>query len=96
MDLRGNNLTVRFTVPIVHHEDGMVFRVYTNDHPPPHVHVIKGHGGAKIEIGDGHSPPRLVKVVGRMRDPDILKAVRVVEREWRMLLTAWRRVHGQD
>jgi hypothetical protein len=94
--LPGNNLTVRFILPIVHSEGGIVFRVYSNDHPPPHVHAINRDGAAKIELGDEHSPARVVRVDGPMRDREVLKAVRVVEREWRMLLNAWRRVHGQD
>ena len=44
-------------MPTVHREEGIAFRVYLRDHPPPHVHAIKARGFAKIEIGDAHNVP---------------------------------------
>ena len=37
-------------MPTVLQKKGFKFFFYSNDHPPPHIHVIKGNGWAKIEI----------------------------------------------
>ncbi|MBI4520710.1 MAG: DUF4160 domain-containing protein [Gemmatimonadetes bacterium] len=31
-------------MPTVHRERGFRFQMYPNDHPPPHVHVMKAPG----------------------------------------------------
>lgn len=77
-------------------EEGIAFRIYLNDHAPPHVHAIKEDGFAKIEIGNADVPPRVLKIGKHMRNQDLLKAVRVVERGWRVFLAAWRSVHGEE
>ena len=59
--------------------NGFDFRIYTNDHPPAHVHVIKGGGEAVIELGDENSPPSLRQIYG-MRDRDVTIAFRLVIR----------------
>lgn len=46
---------------------GFDFRIYTNDHPPAHVHVIKGGGEVVIEIGDEQTAPSLREIY-RMRE----------------------------
>ena len=32
---------------------GFKFFFYANEHPPPHVHVMKGSGWAKVEVVSG-------------------------------------------
>lgn len=82
-------------MPTVHRERGFAFRIYPKDHEPPHVHAIKAGGFVKVQIGSESIAPRIMKVGKEMTEHDVVKAVRIVEREWRMLLEAWRRVHGQ-
>ena len=76
-------------MPTVLRSAGFALRVYTDDHTPPHVHVIKAGKVVIIEL----DPVRIIRVQG-MRDADIVKAVRLVEAHAEMLSTAWREIHG--
>jgi hypothetical protein len=82
-------------MPTIHREAGIAFRVYSRDHGPPHVHAVKGTEFVRIEIGNADVAPSVSLVSRRMRDPDVVIAVRVVEREWVKFLAAWRTIHGQ-
>lgn len=82
-------------MPTVHREDGIAFRIYPKDHEPPHVHAVKAGGFAKIEIGDMDSRPRVLKLGRELKDADLLKAVRIIERRWHLFMAAWRKVHGE-
>ncbi|HEX8472704.1 MAG TPA: DUF4160 domain-containing protein [Pyrinomonadaceae bacterium] len=73
-------------------KNGFDFRIYTNDHRPPHVHVIKGDGEVVIELGDEHSPP-LIREIYSMRDRDVASAYDLVIEYQIRLLEAWRRIH---
>jgi len=81
-------------LPTVHREGGFQFRIFANDHSPPHVHVIKAGGFAKVAIGGVDEPPCLLEA-RRLKDRDIVRAVRIVEREWRKLMSAWTNIHGK-
>jgi hypothetical protein len=76
-------------MPTVHREHGMSFVVYTDDHPPPHVHVT-GRGTAKITL----TP--IVGVLGArgMSKADTARALAVVKSHRDMMLDAWDRIHG--
>lgn len=39
--------------------NGFSFRIYPNDHQPPHVHVIKADGEVIIELGDENNLPTI-------------------------------------
>jgi hypothetical protein len=39
-------------VPTILNINGFRFIIWPADHEPPHVHVIKGKGKAKIKIGN--------------------------------------------
>ncbi len=41
-------------MPTVHREQGFRVVIYPNDHLPSHVHVQKGGGEARINLGDAH------------------------------------------
>ena len=60
----------------VHREAGFRVAIYSDDHTPAHVHVYKGEGLAIIEL----PPIRLREFRGRYKEPDIARAVRLVER----------------
>ena len=52
-------------MPTVHNIRNIRVAVYTNDHPPPHVHAVKPGGGrAKYELNCPDGPVRLVEQVG--------------------------------
>ncbi|HVF49760.1 MAG TPA: DUF4160 domain-containing protein [Pyrinomonadaceae bacterium] len=79
-------------MPTILRRNGFVFRVYTNDHRPPHVHVIKGDGEVIIELGDENSEPLLRQVYG-MRDRDVASAFNLTVEFKTELLEGWRRIH---
>ena len=80
--------------PTVHREDGFQFRIFPNDHSPPHVHAVKAGGFAKIAIGGVEEPPCLLEA-RRLKDREIVRAVRIVERESQKFMLAWTDIHGE-
>jgi Domain of unknown function (DUF4160) len=73
-----------------HREDGFEFRIWPNDHAPPHVHAWKAGGMAKIELVDGFD----VVKVREMRPMDVVRAVRIVMANMETLMQAWEEIHG--
>lgn len=83
-------------MPRVLEEEGFTVRIYgpPREHPPAHVHVEYGQEELVIiRLGTTTSPPRVWAVYG-MKDRDVLRAWRLVERHQVAILAAWRRVHG--
>ena len=74
----------------VHRENGFEFRIWPNDHTPPHVHAWKAGAMAKIELVDGFD----VVKVREMRAMDVVRAVRIVMANEEKLLQAWEEIHG--
>lgn len=74
----------------VHREDGFTFRIWSNDHPPPHVHAWKGGEMAIIRI-----LTREVVEVRGIKPADVVRAVRIVAANEAMLVEAWRDIHGE-
>ena len=76
-------------------EDGFRFYVRNppREHGPPHVHVTKA--GAEVVINlNSDAGDDLVREVYKMRDADVVKAVRLVEANIDFLLNVWRQIHG--
>lgn len=73
-----------------HREDGFEFRIWSNDHAPPHVHAWKAGGMAKIEL-TGYA----VVKVRHMGAADVIRAVRIVAANRNKLMKAWRETHGE-
>jgi hypothetical protein len=73
------------------HEEGR-FKVviWSNDHTPAHVHVKTTEGEAVIEIES-----LKIRTVRGMRERDVARAVEIVSRNARKLMTAWRKIHGE-
>jgi hypothetical protein len=80
-------------MPTVHREERFQVRIFYNDHPPPHVHVVKGSGYAKITIPHGEIA-RLIEARG-LANRDIVRAVRIVEGQQEGLFRAWVAIHGK-
>jgi len=77
-------------MPTVHRAHGFEFRMYHNDHPPPHVHAY-GHGGeAKIELG-GPAGARVVFARG-LTKAGLRRAKDEVTAHREALMAAWERV----
>jgi len=82
-------------MPTVLREDGFRVVIYgpPREHPPPHVHIEHGASGlVVIRLGTGTAPPR-VWAVYDMKDRDVVRAFRLVERYHDRILHAWRVIH---
>lgn len=76
----------------VHKAMGFRFVIFTNDHSPPHVHIV-GHGGeAKVTL-DGPNGLELDWVIGINRG-DIRALMMEVQTQRNALLEAWNAIHG--
>ena len=66
--------------------------IYTDDHPPPHVHVF-GDGEIKIALTGPDDRARLVRVVGAdLRESR--RALHIVREKRDYLLARWSDIHG--
>jgi hypothetical protein len=80
-------------MPTVLRKDGFAVRIYFNDDLPPHVHVFKGGGQARISLGSGTESPQLVELEG-MSDKDAAKALSIIIEHQVELLQRWEEYHG--
>ena len=67
------------------------FVIRTNDHNPPHVHIIRGDCEAKIEI----KGRRIIRSMGYSSN-DIKRIVKFMEEREDLLLEAWYEIHKKD
>ena len=65
---------VRCNVPAVIREEGFEVRIYTFDHPPPHVHVAKAGAIVRIDL----ATHEVTEIVGDISDRDLKRAERLV------------------
>jgi pterin-4a-carbinolamine dehydratase len=65
-------------------------RIYSLDHPPPHVHVWKAV--VKIDL----TTREAIEIVGAISDRDVKRAEHVVARNAARLKGEWTRIHGND
>lgn len=84
-------------MPTIVREDGFVLRVHgpPREHPPPHVHVEQGDEGlvvVRLAIDD-RGPS--IWAVYNMKDADVVRSFRLVEKHHALLMAAWRRIHEQ-
>jgi hypothetical protein len=61
-------------VPKVHEEEGCKFYINTNDHLPPHVHVVTSSGVVVINIKDAS-----LRRTTHAQNSDVIKAQRLVK-----------------
>ena len=69
---------------------GLHIAIYTDDHPPPHVHVL-GDGELKVQLVQGGRPV-LLHARG-MKSGDIRKAMHAIAAEQDLLLRIWSELH---
>ena len=79
-------------MPTVLREAGFQVRIYTLDHPPPHVHVWKAGAVVKIDL----TTHEAVEIVGAISDQDVKRAERLVARHAAWLQRKWTKIHGND
>ena len=69
---------------------GLIFRIYTRDHQPPHVHVISQEGEAIFIIDQEVT----VKDNKGMKPKDVSLAVSILEENKELILEEWSKIHG--
>ena len=79
-------------MPTVIREEGFEVRIYTFDHPPPHVHVAKAGAIVRIDLA-AHT---VTEIVGAISDRDVKRAERLVAQHAKMLKKEWTKIHGND
>ena len=79
-------------MPTVLREEGFEVRIYTFDHPPPHVHVAKAGAIVRIDL----ATRTVTEIVGTISDRDVKRAERLVARHAKRLKEKWVKVHGRD
>jgi uncharacterized protein DUF4160 len=67
-------------------------RIYSVDHPPPHVHVWKAGAVVKIDL----TTREAIEIVGAISDRDVKRAEHLVARNAARLKADWTRMHGND
>jgi len=81
-------------MPKVLEKDGFRVVIYLSDHLPSHVHVWKGGGEVRIQLGSVHIAPSLMSVEGKISSKDVAKALSLVKEYQKALLKEWRKLHG--
>ena len=79
-------------MPTALREAGFEVRIYTLDHPPPHVHVWKAGAVVKVDL----TTHEAVEIVGAISDRDVKRAERLVARNAARLKREWMNIHGND
>ena len=79
-------------MPTIFRQDGFRVVIYTDDHEPPHVHVLKGETEVKVDLGSIMILPTVILLRGKRRDAT--KALEIVTDHQTELLEAWRMIHG--
>jgi Mn-dependent DtxR family transcriptional regulator len=74
-------------------EDGWVFVIYSDDHPPPHVHAKKAGGEVKVSLPTANEYLRVLRVRG-VATHEAMRAARLVEEHRERLLREWEKIHG--
>lgn len=77
-------------MPTVLRVGGFAFRIYTQEHEPPHVHVYNADGWCRMYIATG-----AVSKNAGVRPPDVLKAARIVAANEKLLGRKWEEIHGK-
>jgi len=80
-------------MPTIFRVRGLRVVIYTNDHWPPHVHVIGPGREAKIALAREGEHPSLVTNEGLSRS--LLAAALIeINRKRDLLMQRWREIHG--
>lgn len=80
-------------MPTVLRFKGLRVVIYTNDHWPPHVHVIGAGRQARIALGAEGERPYIVTNEGLSRR-EVTAALVEIDRNRELLIERWREIHG--
>ena len=71
---------------------GLIFRIYTRDHLPQHVHVLSQEGEAIFQI---HENNVTLKDNKGLRNKDVNLALSILEENRELIVNEWCKIHGQ-
>lgn len=71
---------------------GLIFRIYTRDHMPPHVHVLSQQGEAIFQINEETVSLRDNK---GLKPKDINLALSILEENRELIINEWNNIHGK-
>lgn len=77
-------------MPTIIREGGYEIRIYTLDHPPPHVHVAKADAVLKIDL----STCQVIEIAGTISDRETKRAEGLVAKHAQLLKKEWTKIHG--
>ena len=80
-------------MPTIIRQAGFLIVIYPNDHSPPHVHVLRKDGNAKVTLKCEGYEIDLVSVFG-FTQKQSMDALNLVSENNEKLLLAWRKFHG--
>ncbi len=80
-------------MPTVLRQEGFNIKIYTDDHPPPHVHVWRAGDELTPNLGDERNGVA-IRARHNLNRADARRAVYIVEDNRGFLLQEWRRIHG--
>lgn len=72
-------------------ERGYRFYIYSNDHPPVHVHVLKGGSEAKVHL----EPELLVKDNYGFKSQELRQILVLVDRHYNYIKQQWNETFNQ-
>ena len=78
-------------MPTIIREDGYEIRIYTLDHPPPHVHVAKAGAVVKVDL----ATCQVIEIVGTISDREVRRAEVLVAKHAQLLRDEWTKIHGK-
>ena len=81
-------------VPTVLRHEGLRVAVYSNDHPPAHVHIIGPGWVVVVNLLGAAERPELREIIGRCTEPEARRVLRLVVEHRAALTEAWERYHG--
>jgi hypothetical protein len=81
-------------MPTILRRDGFRFVIWFNDHPPPHVQVIRAGNELIIDLGLEGSLPTVNSNRG-MSNREENAALLIVALNNRMFLEQWEEIHGK-
>lgn len=65
--------------------------IYTNDHPPPHAHVLGPDWEIKINLTN---PPSLISIMGNPKRCEVRKSLLGVNFNLDLLQQMWKKYHA--
>jgi hypothetical protein len=77
-------------MPTVIREGGFEVRMFYDDHPPPHAHVVKAGSEVRVNLITFD----VIDIKGNISRNDVRKARRLVWRRAEFLRKEWARFHG--